>query len=62
MRFKVTASEAAGRRPLARQARRPQDDVSGRALGHPEVQRFQELFSGRANPHGAKSERIGIPL
>ena len=24
----------------------PQDDVTGRALAHPEVQKFQELFPG----------------
>ncbi|MGD0437190.1 MAG: DNA polymerase III subunit gamma/tau [Bryobacteraceae bacterium] len=42
MRVKITLGDPASK--AAPVARPPQDDVSARALTHPEVQRFQEMF------------------
>jgi hypothetical protein len=50
LRFKVTFGDVApGTAPAARAAAPPavsKDEVTERALGHPEVQRFRELFGG----------------
>jgi hypothetical protein len=40
-KIKVSTGEAAAPSPAPKA---PEDDVSRRALAHPEVQRFQELF------------------
>ena len=46
MRIRITlgASHAAEAAAKVAQLKPPQDDVSERALAHPEVQRFQEMF------------------
>jgi hypothetical protein len=47
LRFKVVFGEVkTARRPVPRSPRRQEDEVTGRALAHPEVQRFRELFGG----------------
>ncbi len=50
LRFKVVFGEVnpAAAAPAPRQVPKPvaQDESTGRALGHPEVQRFRELFGG----------------
>ncbi len=50
LRFKVTFGDVKpGAAPAARAAAKPEaakDEVTERALGHPEVQRFRELFGG----------------
>jgi hypothetical protein len=45
MRLKITLGET-GSAPVSKQpaAKPNQDDLSQRALSHPEVQRFQEIF------------------
>jgi hypothetical protein len=45
MKVKVTLGEVAEQEKLQR-APAQEDDVSRRALAHPEVQRFRELFGG----------------
>ncbi len=40
MRFDITFGTPQAKAPLAK----PKDDVTERALGHPEVKRFQETF------------------
>ena len=46
LRFKVVFGEV--KAPLAeiKKPAQPEDEVTGRALAHPEVQRFRELFGG----------------
>jgi len=48
LRFKVTFGEVAANAAPPKPAPKPvaQDEVTERALGHPEVQRFRELFGG----------------
>jgi hypothetical protein len=41
-KVRISAGEASAPSPPVQKA--PEDDVSRRALAHPEVQRFQELF------------------
>jgi DNA polymerase-3 subunit gamma/tau len=47
LRFKVVFGEAkAVPQPLPRKPAAAEDEVTGRALAHPEVQRFREVFGG----------------
>jgi DNA polymerase-3 subunit gamma/tau len=45
LKIKVTIRDVAAQQPVANQAP-PQNDVTSRALAHPEVQRFRDLFGG----------------
>ena len=50
LRFKVVFGEVKAASPEVRNDMKkpaaPEDEVTGRALAHPEVQRFRELFGG----------------
>jgi hypothetical protein len=46
LRFKVVFGEAKAAQPPVQQPPAKEDEVTGRALAHPEVQRFREVFGG----------------
>jgi DNA polymerase-3 subunit gamma/tau len=46
MKIKITIGEPPVSTGLKSDRRLPEDDVSQRALAHPEVRRFQEMFPG----------------
>jgi hypothetical protein len=48
LRFKVVFGEvkAQPQAAISKPAAKPDDEVTGRALAHPEVQRFREVFGG----------------
>ena len=60
MRVKITVGDAGDGAAARRAAAKPaaKTKLRGRALAHPEVQRFREVFPGGEVRAGAKSEGV----